>query len=190
MAAVLGGILFAYHPSAIVVDQWVLDVVGPTRNAALTGVTSLRYPQVVMAGSLVAAAVAFPRDRLRSLACLLGPPLALATCELAAKPLVGRHIGAGLSYPSGSTVGASALAAALVLAVPGRWRPITLVVGTAYVLWMGVAVIALQWHYPTDAMGGTAYGAGVVLLVDGALWRAGSLARDRWPRPPASSRGG
>jgi undecaprenyl-diphosphatase len=189
LVAVLGGILFAYHPSPIAVDQWILDVVGPTRNAAFTGVTSLRYPQVIVAGSVVAAAVAFPRDRLRALACLLGPPLALATCELAAKPLVGRHLGAGLSYPSGSSVGAAALAVAAVLCVPVRWRPLTSVLGAAYVVWMGIAVIALQWHYPTDALGGTAYGAGVVLLVDAAAWQVGSLVRARRAGGPPS-RGG
>jgi membrane-associated phospholipid phosphatase len=33
---------------------------------------------------------------------------------------------------------------------------------------MALAVVALQWHYPTDALAGLAYGAGVVLVVDGA----------------------
>jgi undecaprenyl-diphosphatase len=188
LAAALGGILFPFHPSATVVDDWYSDVVGPTRNGALAGVTSLRYPQVIVIGSLGMAALALPRDRLSSLACLLGPPLALATCELVAKPLVGRHLGAGWSYPSGSSVGASALATAAVLAVAPRWRRVTLVLGVAYVTWMGVAVTSLQWHYPTDVLGGTAYGAGVVLMVDSAVWWAGTVARTRWGRHPSSSR--
>jgi undecaprenyl-diphosphatase len=173
----------------VFVDRWVLDLVGPSGTGALTGVTGLRYPQVIVAGSVIAAVVAFPTDRLRSLACLVGPPLALVTCELVVKPLVGRHLGGGLSYPSGSTVGAAALATAAALAVPARWRPVTLVVGAAYTLWMGVAVVALQWHFPTDAVAGMAYGVGVVLVVDGGLWRGTTALAGRRSRPTASGRG-
>jgi undecaprenyl-diphosphatase len=88
------------------------------------------------------------------------------------KPLVGRSIGGVLSYPSGSTVGAAALATAAVLAVPTRWRVATAVVVTVYALWMALAVVALQWHYPTDSLAGLAYGAGVVLMVDGSVGAA------------------
>jgi membrane-associated phospholipid phosphatase len=172
LLTVLAGILFAAWPSPIFVDRWILDVIGPTRNGVLTGVTVLRYPQAVVAGSVILAIVSWPRSRPRSLACLVGPPLALVTCELVIKPLVGRHIGAGLSYPSGSTVGAAALGAALVLAAPLRWRTAAVVVGAAFTLWMSIAVIALQWHYPSDALAGAAYGVGVVLLVDAAAWWA------------------
>ena len=184
------GAFFAARPSAIFLDRWILDVVGPTGNAALTGVTALRYPVVVVVGACIAAAVAFPRDRFRSLACLIGPPLALATCELVAKPLVGRHLGGGLSYPSGSTVGAAALVAAATLAVPPRWRRATIVVGAAYVLWMGVAVVARQWHYPTDALAGMAYGVGVVLVADGLAWRAGTALAGRVSRRGRARSGG
>ena len=185
------GLYFAILPDPVVVDRWVLDLVGPSGNGVLTGVTSLRYPQVIVVVSLLLAVVAFPRDRLRSLACLVGPPLALLTCELVAKPLVGRHMGGGLSFPSGSTVGAAALAAAAVLAVPGRWRPVAIVIGLAYSLWMGVAVVALQWHLPTDAVAGMAYGVGVVLVLDGALWMivAALGARASRRRQAVSGRG-
>ena len=188
---VVGGLYLSIRPEHTVVDAWILGLVGPDRNAALTGVTALRFPQVIVAGSVVAAVVAYRADRLRSLACLVGPALALATCELVVKPLVGRHLGAGLSYPSGSTVGAAALAAALVLAVPTPWRPFAWIVGAAYTLWMGIAVIALQWHLPTDALAGAAYGAGVVLVVDGVLYALGAAVRRGAPgRRPAASRGG
>ncbi len=183
------GVLFAFRASPVFVDRWVIHLVGPSGTGALTGVTGLRYPQVIVVGSVIAAVVAFPTDRLRSLACLVGPPLALVTCELVVKPLVGRHLGGGLSYPSGSTVGAAALATAAALAVPARWRPVTIVAGVAYTLWMGVAVVALQWHFPTDAVAGMAYGAGVVLVVDGGLWRGTTALAERRSRPTASGGG-
>ena len=190
LAVAAAGAFFAARPSAIFLDRWILDVVGPTGNAALTGVTALRYPVVVVVGACIAAAVAFPRDRFRSLACLIGPPLALATCELVAKPLVGRHLGGGLSYPSGSTVGAAALATAAALAVPARWRTATIVVGVAYSVWMAVAVVALQWHLPTDAVAGLAYGTGVVLVMDGALAVGGRALVARPTRKHGTASGG
>jgi membrane-associated phospholipid phosphatase len=143
-------------------------VVTRNQSAWFTTVTSLRYPAVVVAGAAVIAATIVRCDRFRALACLLGPPLALLTGEEVAKPLVGRSIDGVLSYPSGSTVGAAALAMAAVLAATARWRVATAVVAAAYAVWMALAVVALLWHYPTDALAGLAYGAGVVLVVDGA----------------------
>ncbi len=164
-------------------DTWFPSFIASGHRSVLTDVTSLRYPVVIVVGAVIIAAVAFPRDRTRALACLLGPPLALVTSELVVKPWVGRMLGGGLSYPSGSTVGASALGMALVLAVPVRRRTVAIVVAAVYALWMSVAVVSLQWHYPTDAAAGLAYGVAVVLLLDGGAW----LVVDRI-RPPTVRR--
>ena len=74
-------------------------------------------------------------------------------------------------------VGGSALAAvatAWIVAVPGWLRVPVLVVGAGLVAWTSVAVIALRWHYPSDALAGGAFGVGVVLLLDGILHGAGA----------------
>ncbi len=170
---------FAFRPGPVVVDGWFSFLVRSGRGPWLTGVTTLRYPVVIVAAAAVAAAVTFRRDRPRAWACLIGPILALVTCELVAKPLVGRTLGGVLSYPSGSTVGAAALAAAAALASPARWRTVTAIVGSVYALWMALAVIALQWHLPTDAIAGLAYGVGVVLVVDGSAWKV-AVAMRQW----------
>ena len=112
------------------------------------------------------------------------------TSELVIKPWVGRTLGGGFSYPSGSTVGASALGTALVLAVPVRRRTVAVVAASAYALWMAVAVVSLQWHYPTDAAAGLAYGTGVVLLLDGGCGVPGRRRRSVGTGPPAHHRGG
>lgn len=166
LLTVIGGVYFARHPAPGAVDGW-LDVVGPSKNLFYRWATSLRYPACILLGAVVCAVVVVRRDRVRALACLVAPPLALIVAELAVKPWVGRRLGTGLSYPSGSTVGAAALAAAAVLASAPRWRPIALVLSAGYVAWMSAAVVALGWHFPTDALAGVAFGAGVVLLVDG-----------------------
>jgi len=115
----------------------------------------------------VVCAATVTRDLPRALACLVGPPAALVAAELVAKPLVGRTLGGSLSYPSGSTVGAAALACAVVVATPPAFRAVSLVAGSLYTLWMTLAVVAAGWHYPTDAFAGVALGVGTVLLADG-----------------------
>jgi membrane-associated phospholipid phosphatase len=191
-ATAVAGLWFHLRPGPGRIDTRLLALVGPSRGGWYLDVTALHRPWVVVAGAAVAAAVAVRRDRARALACLVGPPLALVVCELVAKPLVGRSLQGVLSYPSGSTVGAAALATALVLATPARWRALTVVLGVVYIAAMCIAVVALRWHYPSDALGGVALGVGVVLLVDGASWwvlgRRGVAQRRRaGPAPPSRS---
>ncbi len=138
----------------------------------MTAVTALRYPWCIVIGSIVASAVTVRRDRPRAVACLVGPPLALALCELVVKPAVGRTLGGSLTYPSGSTVGAAALGAAVVLATPERLRAVAVPVVAVYSLGMAVAVVALRWHFPIDAVAGLAWGVGVVLVADASAWWA------------------
>ena len=97
---------------------------------------------------------------------------------------------ARLSFPSGSAAGAAAVAAAVALAVPVGWRTATVAVGSVYALFMAVAVVSLQWHYPTDTLAGLAYGTGVVLLVDVAVSTLGGMVRTRAGRRSTPSPGG
>lgn len=169
-AVAVGGVYLANRPDANGLDRWFLDRIPLTHNRYLTWGISLRYPAVIVAGSVVLALLTVWRDRARALGCLVGPPLALIIGELVIKPAVGRTLGGVLSYPSGSTAGAAALATAAVLASPLRWRVVTIALASAYAVWIAITVIALRWHFPTDALGGLACGVGVVLVVDGAAW--------------------
>jgi undecaprenyl-diphosphatase len=161
------GLAVAGRPDATGLDTVLFDVVTGSRSVVWRAATHLRYPTVVVALAGVTAAVALLRRRWRqAVVCLVGPPLALVAAESVVKPWVGRTLGGSLSYPSGSTVGAAAVATALVLAVPRRWRTPAAAVGAAYALWIAVAVVALRWHFPTDALGGLAFGVGAVVLLD------------------------
>ncbi|SFW47303.1 phosphatase PAP2 family protein [Amycolatopsis australiensis] len=94
------------------------------------------------------------------------------------KPIVGRTIhGEFLSYPSGHTALATALALVIAFVLTdrlglGRSVAVVLVLGLAVVAGaaMGWAEVALGAHYPTDALGGfcvaLAVVPGMALLVD------------------------
>jgi membrane-associated phospholipid phosphatase len=185
----VGGLYFWFRPSPLFVDSWFTFLPGWAKNTWFTRITVLRSPVVVVVGSGVAAALCVRSDRPRACACLLGPILALLSCELVAKPLVGRKLGGMFSYPSGSVVGAAALATVAVLAVPRRWRPAVGVLAGLYVVWMALAVVAMQWHLPTDATAGVLYGIGVVLIVDGTTGKLASSLRRRRRAVMASSPG-
>jgi membrane-associated phospholipid phosphatase len=57
------------------------------------------------------------------------------------------------AFPSGHTTAAAALAAALLLVVPPRLRPLAAGAGAAFTAAVGIAVVVIQWHYPSDVVG-------------------------------------
>jgi membrane-associated phospholipid phosphatase len=184
-AVALEGALVAHRPVAGALDRWLQDVIPGSHAAAYVDVTWFRYPWVVVIGAVVLAAVSLRRDPRRAIACLIGPPLAVVLGQEVIKPLVGRTLGGTLTYPSGSTTGAAALAIAAVLAVPPRWKWVTAVLAVAYALWMTIAVVALRWHFPTDSLGGAVLGVAVVLVIDAASHLVGGriLTRRRRVEP-------
>ena len=164
------GVYVALRPGAGSIDRVFIDAIGVHKHGVFRRVPLVRRPVVMVVGSVILAVLAVPRDRVRALAVLVGPPVALATSEAVVKPLVGRTLGGALSYPSGTTVAIAALGTAAVLVTPERWRWVTGVVAALYAAWTAVAVVAFQWHLPTDALAGLAYGVGVLLVVDGGAW--------------------
>jgi membrane-associated phospholipid phosphatase len=108
------------------------------------------------------AAVCFLVHRIRAaVVTVLGVVVTVAVTTLL-KPIVGRTIhGEFLSYPSGHTALATALAVVIALVLAdrlglGRAPAVVLVLGLAVVagVAMGWAEVALGAHYPTDAVGG------------------------------------
>jgi membrane-associated phospholipid phosphatase len=85
------------------------------------------------------------------------------------------------SFPSGHTTAAASIAVALLLVAPAAYRLTAAVAGLAIVAAVGLSVVILGWHYPSDVLGG--------LLVVGT-WAFAALAwlrirggRDRAPSP-------
>lgn len=86
------------------------------------------------------------------------------------------------SFPSGHTTVAFALALALLLVVPGRWRGPTAVAGALYAAAVGAATVTAGWHRPSDVVGAFLVTVGwtaVVAAVLVAEWGPGSAAGRR-----------
>jgi membrane-associated phospholipid phosphatase len=86
----------------------------------------------------------------------------------------GLHQPLAEAFPSGHATAAASLAAALVLVAPPRLRPLAALLGAAFTAAVGVAVVTIQWHYPSDVIGG-------VLVV--ASWTFATVAALRLLRP-------
>lgn len=167
---VVAAIAFRFHPGAIFLDHWGFSFIHPAIGDTLyKRVTQLHSPSILAAGSILAALVVVSRDRLRALACLVAPILAVVAVEWLLKPVIARRYAQVLTFPSGTTTVVASVATAWVLAVPRRFRPVVVVIGVFLAGLECIAVIGLQWHFPSDALGGVVFGAGVVLLVDGVL---------------------
>ena len=120
--------------------------------------------------------VAFELRRGRPrIALALGLVLGLAPLSAEAlKPLLAHsHARIGVSeitaasWPSGHATAAMALALCAILVAPRRLRPTVAALGATFAAAVGVSLLILAWHLPSDVLGG-------YLL--GALWMALALA--------------
>ena len=144
------------------------------------------YHQIAKAGSLpvllggivLAIALSIWRDWPRAVACLIRALGAVLITERVAKPLVARHLVTfgGDSYPSGTVTAAAALVTVVVLAAPVLLRPLVGLGGVIVVAAVGIAVVGMRWHFPTDVIGGACVGTGAVLTLDAVIHALASVA--------------
>jgi membrane-associated phospholipid phosphatase len=146
--------------------------------------------------SLIAALACLARGWLRGVAlALLAVPVASGLNDALLKPLSHRTYLGQLTYPSGHTAAASALATALtVLLITSRAvLPAVLSWAIPAAAWLAVVVVAvgvigLRWHYVTDTIGGAALGTGTVCGLALLLDLSWPLPGFRQPRPPGRAR--
>ncbi|RVU15019.1 phosphatase PAP2 family protein [Streptomyces antnestii] len=161
------GVLYAGHGRPGTVDRWIIpptaDSVRPPWRRVALAMDFLGEPAgaTMLVGAIMTGCLLLRRPRAAAFV-VAGLGVAVGTATLL-KSLVGRtiHGDGNLSYPSGHTAFATALALVMALFVTGRFGlgrtagtllvlAAALVAGAA----MGWAEVALGAHYPTDALGG------------------------------------
>jgi membrane-associated phospholipid phosphatase len=114
-------------------------------------------------------------------------PLAPLSAEVLKPLLAHPHAYAGLkditaaSWPSGHATAAMTLALCAVLVAPYTLRPLVAALGMGFVVAVGVSLLILAWHMPSDVFGGYLLAALWVSLAVAAL-------RASAPRRPSASR--
>lgn len=84
------------------------------------------------------------------------------------------------SFPSGHTTAVASIVIAFAFVVPREWRQAVALVGASLIFAVGCSVMALNWHYPSDVLGG---------ILVAASWGFAALAalravRGGWRRAP------
>lgn len=92
-----------------------------------------------------------------------------------------------LAFPSGHTTAAAALSIALVLVVPVVHRMAAAAIGVLVTAGVGISVVVLGWHYPSDVVGGllvaSAWGLAAVAYLRFMGDRDAAVSRGKPPRP-------
>jgi membrane-associated phospholipid phosphatase len=87
-----------------------------------------------------------------------------------------------LAFPSGHTTAAASLSIALLLVVPPPHRLAAAAVGVLATGGVGISVVVLGWHYPSDVIGGllvaSAWGLGALAYLRFKDDRGGALSSD------------
>ena len=92
----------------------------------------------------------------------------------------GLHQPLSEAFPSGHATAAASLAVALLLVVPPGLRPLAAAGGAAFLAAVGIAVVVIQSHYPSDVLGGLLVVASWTFALTAAL----RLLRPRGPDSP------
>jgi membrane-associated phospholipid phosphatase len=189
--AVLVWIVAFTIPAGRELDASALDaftvVAQPPLHPSIEGVVALANLLPLIAGSLALVAVALLRRRWLMAAIvpfiLLAANLATQVLKpgLADDRLVAFYGVEGTypaSWPSGHSTVAMSLALCAVLVVGPRLRPLAALLGAGYAVAVGYSLVALQFHLPSDILGGFLVAATFTLLGGAAL----AALEQRYPR--------
>jgi membrane-associated phospholipid phosphatase len=159
---------------------------GPRLDEVANALLGLLDPVLYTLWGLVLVAVALRRRRPRlALAMALVLGLAPLTAEML-KPLlahphawVGANWVKAASWPSGHAAAAMTLALCAVLVAPRRLRPTVAALGAMFVAGIGLSLLVLAWHLPSDVLGGYLVGTLWVALALAGLRAADARSRSR-----------
>jgi membrane-associated phospholipid phosphatase len=156
-AAALAGVL----PADAVVREALLDLASPVAIKIMRVVNAAGDWRLLLPGTALLF-VAFPRARARW-GLWVGLMVVAAVVPDVLKILIGRHRpeGVSLGFPSGHSAGAAAYFGA-VMYLAGSLRPPARVIVRAgamiMIVLVAVARVMLRAHWPSDTVGGIAFG--------------------------------
>lgn len=136
-------------------------VIGPTVPTRVLGAFSNPILLYAVVLAVVVFAVRRRRWELAGLA-VLAPALSGLLTEVS-KPLFDRHHDGYLSYPSGHMATSAAALTVGVLAVRGVRRWLVWTVWALVIFATAAGLVAMNYHYPADTLGGLLLALGVVL---------------------------
>lgn len=171
IGAIVLGVVFAGDLRAGGFDRTIIrDIHGAVgqRGALARFLVSFTDAPVVFGAIAVLLAVTLVLRRWAVAALtVLGPAVAVGLAEVAFKPLFNRRMLGYLSYPSGHTVAAvTTLTVALLLVLGGAsiiGKLIAILIWAGLCLIVMTGLVAMNYHYPTDAIGGFCLALGVIL---------------------------
>lgn len=174
-------------PSAV--DRAIADPLHSTLDARPGVYEALVVPSncyILLPLLLLAGAwFAYRGDRRRAVTMAVVPELAVAVNTWLLKPLWGRQWQDYLAYPSGHTVHLVAIAGTFVLlADTHRTRCTVCAMASVALLAAAAGMVGLDYHHPTDILGGTTAAIAMVILL---CWAAG-FRRGRISTPRAGPR--
>jgi membrane-associated phospholipid phosphatase len=166
--------LLAYRlPSAGHLDAEILSEFTVSNGSFLDFAASLVeriadwLPQVILVAVACLIGLRSGRPQGATAAVVLVAGVALLTQALKVilvnpryQPILGHHQISSTGFPSGHSAGALALAFAFFFAVPPSWRRPAAAVGAVLVVAVGVSLLALGLHYPSDVLAGWLVAAG------------------------------
>jgi membrane-associated phospholipid phosphatase len=133
----------------------------PRVDALANHILHLLEPGLYTVWAIALVAIALLRRHARlALAVAVVLPLAPLSAEVLKPLLAHPHAYSGLkditaaSWPSGHATAAMTLALCAVLVFPDALRPLVAALGTAFVAGVGISLLILAWHMPSDVFGG------------------------------------
>lgn len=87
------------------------------------------------------------------------------------------------SWPSGHATAAMSLALCAILVAPARRRPWVAALGALFAVAVTFSFLTLDWHYPSDVLGGFLVATTWTLAAVAAVW----WSEERWPRREAGA---
>ncbi len=166
-------------------DRNVLDALsaptGSFANAAAYAVVKLADPVAWVIGAMIATLIALGRSRVWDAVLVLALLAGTGLLDIALQALLSHSryrpiavVGAhpfDNSYPSGHSAGALAISLAFLTVVPPTWRRPTVAVGALYTLAVSLGLPIINYHYPSDVLGGWLLAAGWWFALLGAFSR-------------------